>query len=313
MSSFLHSPTWQKFQESAGFPSVLWNNQLFVEKKFGFGSYWVSSRCQIKSSWDLNKADFSRKACFWRLEPETKDDLDNLQLLAKQNKLALRSTAAVQPRQTILVNLKNSDEEIIQSMKPKHRYNLKVAQRSGLEAEVYHQNLTRQFPRLWRLLQETAARQSFRLHPLGYYQKMLEVLQEEQMVRLIFIKKQSKDLAGLILITYNGTATYLHGASIPSHKELMAPYLLHWQAIQTAKELGCRTYDLWGSNADFNQDKQEWQSKSGHPSAGTTRFKLGFGGEVVNYPGAYDLIFQPFCYNVYQGIRKLRSPKRAFA
>ncbi len=116
----------------------------------------------------------------------------------------------------------------------------------------------------------------------------------------------------MLLITCGETATYLHGASSDLQKNMMAPHLLHWRAIEQAKTLGCRQYDLWGTHAVWNGGGH-WESEGGHPSAGVTRFKLGFNGRIVEYPGAYDLILKPFWYSAYTTLRRLRSAKRAFS
>jgi lipid II:glycine glycyltransferase (peptidoglycan interpeptide bridge formation enzyme) len=45
---------------------------------------------------------------------------------------------------------------------------------------------------------------------------------------------------------------------------------------------------------------------------GISRFKKGFGGFEVVYPGSFDLIYSPIWYNVYKQGRKLMKviPKR---
>ncbi len=58
-----------------------------------------------------------------------------------------------------------------------------------------------------------------------------------------------------------------------------------WEAIKLGKKLGCKVFDLWGATDD---PKDPWY--------GFTRFKLGYGGELVSFPGAYDLILKPIWY-----------------
>ena len=71
----------------------------------------------------------------------------------------------------------------------------------------------------------------------------------------------------------------------------MAPYLLQWQQILEAKKRGCAEYDFWGIN------EKKWP--------GVTRFKKGFSGKEVGYPGAFDLIFQPIWYSLYKIVKKI--------
>ena len=89
---------------------------------------------------------------------------------------------------------------------------------------------------------------------------------------------------------YGDTATYLHGASSRKNKELMAPHLLHWRIIQEAKKRGLGQYDFGGI------DEKKWP--------GVTRFKIGFGGSVVEYPPSVDIIYKPILYKIYRLARK---------
>jgi lipid II:glycine glycyltransferase (peptidoglycan interpeptide bridge formation enzyme) len=72
----------------------------------------------------------------------------------------------------------------------------------------------------------------------------------------------------------------------------MAPYLLQWESIRIAKEAGMKYYDFHGV------DEEKW--------AGVTRFKMGFGGERVEYPGTYDLVFDQGWYAIYKMVRQVR-------
>jgi lipid II:glycine glycyltransferase (peptidoglycan interpeptide bridge formation enzyme) len=198
-------------------------------------------------------------------------------------------------------------------MKQKHRYNVRLAEKHGVQVEIISQNLMASFDRFWNLLASTAGRQEFRTHPRSYYEELLTALEPDAEAHLAFAHKDGEDLATLLLITYKGTATYLHGGSSESNKQLMAPFLLHAEVIKFAQAQGNVSYDLWGTDLEQNPETKEWQPKAGHPSAGTSRFKLGFGGQIIAYPGAFDLILNPFCYTLYKTLRKLRGGKRAFA
>jgi lipid II:glycine glycyltransferase (peptidoglycan interpeptide bridge formation enzyme) len=74
----------------------------------------------------------------------------------------------------------------------------------------------------------------------------------------------------------------------------MAPYLLHWELIKEAKEKGLKFYDWWGIAAS-DDPKDPW--------AGITRFKKGFGGEMVSYPGTFDYVLKPAGYEFYKLFR----------
>ncbi len=73
----------------------------------------------------------------------------------------------------------------------------------------------------------------------------------------------------------------------------MAPYLLHWQAMSDAKQLGLEFYDFWGVET------------SGGATPGFARFKLGFGGQTVSYSRAYDIIQNKPLYYIYNFLRNI--------
>jgi len=90
---------------------------------------------------------------------------------------------------------------------------------------------------------------------------------------------------------------YYYGASDNHYRKVMAPYLLQWEAIKESKKRGCKYYDFLGIAPE---------GAVNHPWAGVTQFKGKFGGEVVDYPKAKDLVLKPFWYFLY----KLRKGSR---
>lgn len=311
MNSFLHSPAWEAFQKKAGATVNRYNQQLFIERQIPLKNYWLGSRLSIPQNFEI--PDWAKDSCFLRLEPLDDASFKNLQTISTKLHLKLIPTFAVQPRQTSIVDVTPSYEDILKKMKQKHRYNIKVAEKHEVEVEIHTESALSQFDRFWNLLETTATRHNFRTHDKEYYRLMIEELEKEEMVHLLFAKKDTTDLAALILITYEGTATYLHGGSIQAQKEAMAPYKLHAETILFAKSLNLHSYDLWGTDLIFNEDKKVYEVKSGSSSSGTSRFKLGFGGEIINYPGTFDLVLNPFYYSIYKTIRALRGGKRSFS
>jgi lipid II:glycine glycyltransferase (peptidoglycan interpeptide bridge formation enzyme) len=109
-------------------------------------------------------------------------------------------------------------------------------------------------------------------------------------------------LAGLIVSAFGPEAIYLYGASADIGREHMAAYLLQWEAIRWARRMGCERYDFWGIPSDPNLQ--------GPPGAenpnvrkglwGVYRFKQGFGGREVTSAGAWDYVYRPMLYPLFQ-------------
>ncbi len=227
--------------------------------------------------------------------PVTREELESWGLVPSKT---------LQPRHTLIVDLSKSEEQLLGEMHGKTRYNIRLAQRHGVtvrEAEYGNAHLFRHDVDLfWKLMQETSARDGFRPHPKEYYEKMLDVLSAKKhagllRVRLVFAEYQGEAAAAAIVGAYGDTVTYLHGCSVARLRQVMAPFALHWNLMTEAKKQGFTKYDFWGVAPTDDQ---------GHPWAGMTRFKTGFGGERVSYLGAWDLPGKGFWYKVYRTIKR---------
>jgi len=210
-----------------------------------------------------------------------------------------RTSDPLQPRQTTVIDLSQSDEELLRAMHEKTRYNIGLAERKEVEVvPILHNNVKDDFATFWSLLSTTAEREEFFLHDRGYYE-LLAGLRTRDVANELFFAKIKDTVVAAALINFhrdpvsgiNG-ATYLHGASLRDNKEAMAPHLLHWRIMQEAKQRQFQFYDLWGIN------EKRWP--------GLTRFKLGFGGQVIECPASCDIVYRPFWYALYRW-RKIRA------
>jgi len=215
---------------------------------------------------------------FMRFEPQAE---------VKSNKFRIIKTLDIQPSQTVILDLKNREDELLNAMHQKTRYNIRLAEKKGVE--IVSASLDN-FDDFWKLMGETKERDNFRLHGIDYYQEMLKL--DNNFIKLFFAKYQNKNIATAIVSWFGDTVTYMHGASSDSNRNVMASYLLQWEIAREAKAKGFKHYDFYGI------DGQKWP--------GVTRFKKGFSGKEVNYPGTFDLVFDSGWYNVYKMIRKVR-------
>lgn len=221
-------------------------------------------------------------------------------------KIGFRPVRAVQPADTVIMDLRKGEEELLAGMHQKTRYNVRLAEKRGVTVrDGRHDNaqaLRDDVETFWKMLSETAARDKFHTHERDYYATMVDVLSAKKSaglrVRLVFAEHEGTPIAAALVGEFGGTATYLHGASLASHRQLMAPNLLHWTIMREAKARGLAAYDLWGVAPSDDPD---------HPWAGITRFKTGFGGERTSYLGAWELPGDPFWYTVYRYAKRFRN------
>lgn len=247
------------------------------------------SKVQSRKSEDLNllfseikKLAKKEKVIFLRFDPAWIDNelIKNLKFVGQ-----------VQPQQTLILDLSKTEEELLKQMKSKTRYNIKVAQKHGIEILAEDQY----FEDFWQLTQKTSTRQEITSHPKKYYQEMLKVLSSNGIAKIIVAKYQDKIIATNLVIFFNDWCVYLHGASNYDYRDKMAPYLLQWETIKKAKQQGKKYYDFWGV------DEKKWP--------GVTRFKYGFAPnqDLTQYIGAWDEVYDAMWYNIYgwsQGVFK---------
>ncbi len=219
---------------------------------------------------------------FVRLDPPSRESLEYPDDSARFVPVGL-----VQPKTTLILDLSESEAKLLAQMKPKTRYNIKVAQKHGVEIEY---GGAKDFDEFWRLMQLTGKRDQITVHGQDYYRKMLNLPD----VRLVLAKIEGKIVAAAIAVFFGDWAIYLHGASDYAYHDKMAPYLLQWQMIRDAKDSGCKHYDFWGA------DEKLWP--------GVTRFKVGFAPEIklTQYRGAYDLPISRVKYFGYQLLKKIK-------
>ncbi len=236
------------------------------------------------------------------IEPEL---FDAPQLDARLRERGFRPSArAVQPRRTIHVDLRPSEEEILTAMKGKTRYNIRLAQRREVEVRVGNAEDVSTF---YRLSQITGERDEFGIHSHDYYQRAYDLFVPAGLARLLLAEYRGRPLAGLMAFACGPRAWYFYGASSNEERHRMPNHTLQWAAMHWAKARGCETYDLWGVPDDEEAVLEaEFMKRSGG-LWGVYHFKRGFGGQLVRYIGAYDYVYRPLLYQFYQRALQWRS------
>ena len=227
------------------------------------------------------------KSIFFKMEPVLKSEFHKKMILKTELKL---SDKEIQPSQTIILDLEKSEEELMAEMKPKTRYNIRLAQKHGVEIRRCDSDDGECFDKFLELMSETAERDGFHLHEKENYKKILELRSDNFKNDIYVALLDGEVLATAMINFFNDKAVYLHGASSSEHRNVMAPYLLHWEIIKDAKSNGIKKYDLWGIS-------EKWP--------GVTRFKQGFGGKEIKYIGAFDLVVDRMWYLIYSLMRRI--------
>jgi lipid II:glycine glycyltransferase (peptidoglycan interpeptide bridge formation enzyme) len=194
-------------------------------------------------------------------------------------------------RYSFQLDLTKTEEEILKGMHHKTRYNLRLAERKGVKVAIDDSEESFKFF-LKLLFEETLPRQGFYAHTPDYFQKLWSVLQPAGMAHLLRADYEKETSAMFLVLIFNEIIYYPYGASTREHKELMAPNLLMWETIKLGKKLGCKKLDMWGALGPKPRKTDPWY--------GFHRFKQGYGADLVEFLGSYDLVLEPKLYWLYR-------------
>src|SRR3989338_6322868 len=226
-------------------------------------------------------------------------------LLEELRALGFRSGFSVQPMDELAVVLDKDEDDLLDAMHEKTRYNIRLAIKHGVRARLIEQPdyAKRVFPFFWSLLQETAKRQKIRTHSRQYYERMVDLLVPRGVLKLMLAEYDNKIIAAHLLSVFGDTVYYLHGGSSYDNRQLMAPYLFHWEEIKLAKRMKKKFYNF-GGIVPAGETNHSWQN--------LTKFndyfvRDGETGQRLHYIGAFDLVFQPMWYRIYKAARHLQS------
>lgn len=259
----------------------------------------IGDECAIFA--ELDQVCREERAIFIKVEPDIWEP-EAAQALAEQS--GWIKTHPIQPRRTVIVSLNGSEEELLGRMKQKTRYNVRLAEKKGIEIR-----LSNDFLSFHRLSEITGKRDQFGVHALAYYQKAYELFNPGGHADLLLAFYQGRPIAGLMVFAQGEMSWYMYGASSDEERNRMPTYLIQWEAMKWAKEKGCKYYDLWGI-PDVEEDllEEEFSHKHSHDGLwGVYRFKRGFGGEVFRSVGAWDRVYYPSIYKIYQQMMRLRG------
>ncbi len=241
-----------------------------------------------------------QRAFALKVEPDTPEDPKLSADLAAQG--FLPSAHEIQPRRTLVVDLRGSEEDILGRMHQKTRYNIRLASRKGVSVHPWQD-----LDAFGRMMLETADRDRFGAHVPSYYRKAYDLFHPAGACELFVAEFEGDPLASLMVFAHGERAWYLYGASTAKERNRMPTYLLQWEAMLWARRNGCTSYDLWGV-PDADSDTLEAQfTKRSDGLWGIYRFKRGFGGQLVRSIGTWD---RPYKHPIYQLYRLSTTLRR---
>lgn len=311
---WLQSNTWRAFQGTVGHRTFhfesddAWANVIEYTLPI-VGKYWYVPRGPIQFSgirnqesgigivWEKIEQEARTEEVGWiRFDPMDEALLQVLSIEQGNDSLVRKAPHDMQPREILVIDSSQSDTALLSDMKPKTRYNIRLAEKRGVRVLPTHEK--RYQDAFLDMIDRTAARKGIDFHPRSYYEAFFRSVPEEYW-ELLIAERLGVLLAANLVVFFGDTATYLYGASGDDGRENMAPHLLQWEGMRRARERGCGRYDFGGVDTIGSRASL----------SGVTRFKKGFSSSVkaIQFPGSYDRILKRSHYQLYRSIQMSKN------
>jgi vancomycin resistance protein VanK len=207
--------------------------------------------------------------------------------------------AAGQPKHVFWIPLAGrTEDDVLKGMNQQWRRNIKKAAKEGVEVRAAEGSAD--LKRFHDLYVHTAERDHFTPRGLAYFQTMHDALSAEDPDRFrLWLAEHEGDLvAATIAIRVGAHAWYSYGASSTEKREVRGSNAVQWAMIRDALAAGADVYDMRGITDTLDSDD---------PHLGLIQFKVGTGGEAVEYVGEWDLPLRPLLYRAFDLYMKRRS------
>lgn len=246
-----------------------------------------------------------RRAVFLRLEPnvlESAAEANHLHSFLQVN--CFTPADPLQPHSSIHLDLTPEPATLFAAFSKGHRADIRRAERNGVSVRVG--TTSADLDTFYTIMEATGVRQNFGIHTHAYYQAVWRLFGAD--VCLLLAQQHGVVIAAFLVFGWGSEAQYMYSGATDAGLKSGANHLLQWHAIQWARQRGYVTYDLWGIPDAFgrmmrgpsDEQAQLEQAAKAHPLYGAYRFKKGWGGRIVRYLPAYDQVYLPLVYWLWQ-------------
>ncbi|MCA9349103.1 peptidoglycan bridge formation glycyltransferase FemA/FemB family protein [Candidatus Saccharibacteria bacterium] len=273
-----------RYLEVAGNPLTNWQNPELAQRT-------VNKLAEICRQ---------NKCVFARVRPQLEANQNNLEVF--KNLGFVPAPMHLLAEDTILIDLRQTEEELMAGMRKGTRYEVRQSQKLGIkinQLDISQQNIEK----FANLLVETADRQHYVVGSIEQIKLEIAEMGVEGMIDLLEAVDSSNQLLNMaVIVRYNQEADYLYGASSLVGRKLPGAYGLQWEAMRIARRAGSTRYNMWGVAPEG--------APANHRFAGVTTFKKGFGGDYYHFLPAQDLVVNKPKYQLNKVVETIRRKRR---
>ncbi len=268
MIDLRQSHQWASYLKSIGWKIEKINNTFIYLKKIPLLGWFIKIQRPEKLNLDIISFVENKYHPFQlSVEPSNNHQIK----LSRKLHFKLSNSPSL-PTKTLQIDLTKSSSKILKQMSPKTRYNIRLSQKRNIK--VFHSKNIKEFANFWRNNFERK-----RFHFMSQQKNIIAIYYAfDKNAHILFAKKNKTFIAVLLILIHDKTTYYMYAAANNKGRKNFAPTLLTWEAILLAKKKGCKVFDFDGIY-DERFPITSWQ--------GFTKFKEGFGGYEVKYPGCY--------------------------
>ncbi|MDQ7020598.1 MAG: peptidoglycan bridge formation glycyltransferase FemA/FemB family protein [Candidatus Dojkabacteria bacterium] len=215
----------------------------------------------------------------------------------KSEKYHLKKTKAVRLQDNVLIDLEKSEEDLLNDIGRKVKYNIRYAAKNNVE--IKFEDSDEAFNKFIKIFLETKSRHSYYGRNESYIRTVWKIFKEseETEVKIATAYVGDEIIVSWFLLGCEGVLYYPYGGSLLIHSKLKPTYLQAWEVIKWAKENNYKHFDWMGIETD----------KNGQVLDGFGSFKMQFGGRQVKYNDSYDLVINQAQYTILKLGEKLRN------
>ena len=297
---FLQSTHWQRVQRELGY-AVTWSRGerwmwAAPERAGRFPRYWYLPHGPTAAAdadaplLDLSERGRAAGVDFARVEPVAPG------VTATLRRIGARPARSIQPASTWVLDLGVDEDVLRKGLERGHRSRINAASRRGIT--VRSSSDPTDIETFISLQELAGARSGWQGRPAEYHRVEARVLMPAGAATLYIAEAEGRPVAAAIAFDFGATRHYAHSASDPElGRRLGAGPPLLWRMITDARGRAQTLFDFWGVTPE--QDP-------GHPWAGFSAFKRGFGGRLVQRAGTWDLPIRQARYRLYAAARRFR-------
>ncbi|MDD2619218.1 MAG: peptidoglycan bridge formation glycyltransferase FemA/FemB family protein [Syntrophomonadaceae bacterium] len=186
----------------------------------------------------------------------------------------------VQPRFVFRLDVSGTEKQLMENMHAKWRYNIRLAAKKKVSIKIaQNKEDLRVF---YEILKETASRDHFLVRGYEYFAWIWDYMVEKNYAKIFLAEYEGQTIAATLALITGDKVWYLYGASSNNYRSVMPNYLIQWEMIRWARQQDCKLYDFRGVSGDMDET---------NPLYGLYRFKKGFGGDMIEFAGEWDMVY----------------------